>query len=144
MDDEALACLQIIASESRQRILEWLDKGVDHPEDLAKRLKLRRQGVDKHLLELYESGFVDRSAVLSANGRPRIVYRLSERGRDLLGRMGTLVKEFYESFRADCQRSLAMLEDKLAAGELDEDAYLRQRQAIEKRYARFLPETDAK
>ena len=144
MDDDAVACLQVVASESRQRILALLDKGVDHPEDLARKLKLRRQGVDKQLVELYEWGFVDRSAVLTAVGRPRIVYRLSERGRDLLGRMDALVREFHESMRADCQRSLGMLEDKLAAGELDEDAYLKQRQAIEKRCRRFLPGASSK
>jgi len=138
VDDAALACLQVVASESRQRILGLLDKGVDHPEDLAGKLKMRRQGVDKQLLELYEWGLVDRSAVFAATGRPRIVYRLSERGRDLVGKLDTLVREYHEGMRADGQRTLAMLADKLAAGDLDEDAYLKQRATIEKRYGRFL------
>lgn len=140
MDDHALECLQVVASPSRQRILALLEKGVDHPEDLAAKLKLRRQGVDKQLLELFEWGFVDRSAVFPAGGRPRIVYRLSERGQALIVRMAALVGEYRDGIRGDMQSTLALLEDKLAAGELDEDAYLKQRKAIEARYAKFAEE----
>ncbi len=140
MDDHALECLQVVASTSRQRILALLEKGVDHPEDLAAKLKLRRQGVDKQLLELFEWGFVDRSAVFPAGGRPRIVYRLSERGKDLMARVAALVGEYRDGIRGDMQSTLALLEDKLAAGELDEDAYLKQRKAIEARYAKFAEE----
>jgi len=140
VDDHALECLQVVASPSRQRILALLEKGVDHPEDLAAKLKLRRQGVDKQLLELFEWGFVDRSAVFPAGGRPRIVYRLSERGQALIVRMAALVGEYRDGIRGDMQSTLALLEDKLAAGELDEDAYLKQRKAIEARYAKFAEE----
>ena len=140
MDNHALACLQVVASPSRQRILALLEKGVDHPEDLAKKLKLRRQGVDKQLLELFEWGFVDRSAVFPAGGRPRIVYRLSERGKDLMARLAALVQEYRDGIRGDMQSALGLLEDKLASGELDEDAYLKQRRTIETRYAKFSAE----
>src|SRR3972149_412901 len=103
VDDAVLACLEVLASESRQRILALLAKGVDHPEDLAKKLKLRRQGVDKQLMELYGWGFVDRSAIFPAGGRPRIVYRLSERGKDLMTRMAALVGEDRDGIRAGRQ-----------------------------------------
>jgi len=140
VDDRALECLQVVASPSRQRILALVEKGVDHPEDLAKKLKLRRQGVDKQLLELFEWGFVDRSAIFPAGGRPRIVYRLSERGKDLMKRMTALFAEYRDGIREDMQSTLGLLEDKLAAGELDEDAYLKQRKTIEARYAKFVEE----
>ena len=138
MDDGALACLEVLASESRQRILALLAKGVDHPEDLAKKLKLRRQGVDKQLMELYEWGFVDRNAMIPATGRPRIVYRLSGRGQELMVRMESLLKEYHEGMGAEYRQSVDALEAKLASGELDEEAYLKRRQTLEARYARFL------
>lgn len=138
MDNAALACLEVLASESRQRILALLAKGVDHPEDLAQKLKLRRQGVDKQLVELYEWGFVDRNAIIPATGRPRIVYRLSGRGQDLMARMESLLKEYHEGMGAEYRQSVDALETKLASGELDEDAYLKRRQTLEARYARFL------
>jgi len=138
VDNAALACLEVLASESRQRILALLAKGVDHPEDLAQKLKLRRQGVDKQLVELYEWGFVDRNAIIPATGRPRIVYRLSGRGQDLMARMESLLKEYHEGMGAEYRQSVDALETKLASGELDEDAYLKRRQTLEARYARFL------
>ncbi len=115
-------------------------KGVDHPEDLARRLALRRQSVDKQLLELYGWGFVDRSAVFPADGRPRIVYHVSERGREFLGDVESLVAGFQEGILSDYQQSLDFLEEKLAAGDLDEEAYRKQRRALEARYDRFLSE----
>lgn len=136
MDD--LGLLQVVASPSRQRILELLSKGVDHPEDLARRLKLRRQSVDKQLLELYGWGFVDRSAVFPADGRPKIVYHISERGSELLGEVATLLRVYEEGMLADYRQNLEFLEGKLAAAELDEEAFRSRRRALEARYNRFL------
>ncbi|MFQ5838585.1 MAG: hypothetical protein ACE5HJ_07355 [Thermoplasmata archaeon] len=137
MDDD-FALLQVVASPSRQRVLALLAKGVDHPEDLAHRLKLRRQSVDKQLLELYRWGFVDRSAVFPADGRPRIVYRLSDRGQEFLRQLETLTQSYRDGILDDYRRSLDFLENKLAGGELDEDAYRTQRRSLEARYRRFL------
>ncbi len=144
MDDGVLACLQVLASESRQKILALLAKGVDHPEDLATKLKLRRQGVDKQLLELHEWGFVERSAMIPASGRPRIVYRLSGRGQEIMARMESLLLEYRQGMHTEYQQSATALEDKLASGEMDEDAYEKARRSLATRYARFLPEAKAK
>lgn len=140
MDDDALALLRVVASPSRRRILELLEKGVDHPNDLARQLKLRRQSVDKQLRELYDWGFVDRNAVFPADGRPRIVYRLSDGGERFLGRLEAVVRDYREGVRADYRRSLNLLEEELGSGALHEDAYLNRRRALDARYARFLEE----
>lgn len=138
MDEDDLALLEVVASPSRRRVLALLSKGIDHPEELAKKLKLRRQGIDKHLMHLYEWGLVDRSAILPVGGRPRIVYRVSERGRDFLSRAHAIVNEYRETVRSDYQASLGALEDKLAAGDLEESAFVKRKQELEQRYARLL------
>jgi len=138
VDEDDLALLEVVASPSRRRVLALLEKGIDHPEELAKKLKLRRQGIDKQLMQLYEWGLVDRSAILPVGGRPRIVYRISERGRDFLSRAHSLVNEYRETVRSDHQASLSALENKLAAGDLDESAYMKRRQELERRYSRLL------
>lgn len=141
VDEDALGLFQIVSSPARLRILVLLATGVDHPEELGRKLKLRRQGVDKQLLELYRWGFVDRSAILPAGGRPRIVYRISNRGQEFLDRAEALVREYHESLRAEYRQSLDFLENKLAAGEIEEEAYLAKRQELEARYAPFLGTT---
>jgi predicted ArsR family transcriptional regulator len=144
VDEDDLELLEVVASPTRRRILALLAKAVDHPEELAKRLKLRRQGIDKQLMHLYEWGLVDRSAILPVGGRPRIVYRISERGRHFLSRAQALVIEYRATVRSDHQASLSALEDKLAAGDLDESAYTKRRQELERRYSRLLAGNEGK
>lgn len=50
---EPLELIRIASSETRRQILRLLQQGFDHPEDLAKKLKIRRTSVDKQLAELF-------------------------------------------------------------------------------------------
>jgi predicted ArsR family transcriptional regulator len=135
---EPLELVRIASSETRRQILRLLQQGFDHPEDLAKKLKIRRTSVDKQLLELFEWGLVDRAAVFPPNGRPRIVYQVTQRGKDLLDLLERVVKEYRGSFRSDYDRELEALEAKLAAGEIAEEMYFRRRKELEARYASVL------
>src|SRR6266545_4366403 len=128
---EPLELIRIAASETRRQILRLLQQGFDHPEDLAKKLKIRRTSVDKQLAELFSWGLVDRAAVFPPNGRPRIVYQVTQRGRDLLERV---VKEYTAGFRTDFERELESLETKLAAGDIAEEMYFKRRKELEARY----------
>ncbi len=135
---EPLELVRIASSETRRQILRLLQQGFDHPEDLAKKLKIRRTSVDKQLLELFQWGLVDRAAVFPPNGRPRIVYQVTQRGRDLLDLLERVVKEYSATFRADYDRELETLEAKLAGGEIAEEMYFKKRKELEARYASIL------
>lgn len=135
---EPLELIRIASSETRRQILRLLQQGFDHPEDLAKKLKIRRTSVDKQLVELFNWGLVDRAAVFPPQGRPRIVYQVTQRGKDLLELLERVVKEYSASFRADFERELEALEAKLAAGEIAEEMYFKRRKEIEARYALVL------
>jgi predicted ArsR family transcriptional regulator len=131
---EPLELVRIASSETRRQILRLLQQGFDHPEDLAKKLKIRRTSVDKQLAELFAWGLVDRAAVFPPTGRPRIVYQATQRGKDLLNMLERVVKEYSASFRADFDRELVTLEAKLAAGEIAEEMYFKRRKELEARY----------
>ncbi len=135
---EPLELVRIASSETRRQILRLLQQGFDHPEDLAKKLKIRRTSVDKQLLELFEWGLVDRAAIFPPNGRPRIVYQVTQRGKDLLDLLERVVQEYRVSFRADHDRELENLEARLAAGEIAEEMYFKKRKELEARYASVL------
>src|SRR3989442_3754441 len=130
----SLQLIRIAGSETRGQILRLLEKGFDHPEDLAKKLKIRRPSVDKQLAELFAWGLVDRAAIFPPNGRPRIVYQVTQRGKDLLDLLERVVKEYTAGFRTDFQRELDSLESKLAAGEIAEEMYFKWRKELEARY----------
>lgn len=139
MDLDA-ALLQVIASPTRRGVLALLARGLDHPEDLARRLDLRRQSVDKQLQELYGWGIVDRSAIFPADGRPRIVYRISSRGEELVEEVDRLLLRYREGNVEDYRQRLGLLEEKRTNGDLDEEAYRKQRRSLEARYDKFLRE----
>src|SRR3989304_3067311 len=128
---EPLELIRIAASDTRRQILRLLQQGFDHPEDLGKKLKIRRTSVDKQLVELFEWGLVDRAAVFPATDRPRIVFQVTQRGRDLLDLLQRVVQEYSSGFRADFQRELEALEGKLAAGDIAEEMYFRSRKELE-------------
>jgi len=129
-----LELIRIAASETRRQILHLLQQGFDHPEDLGKKLKIRRTSVDKQLAELFEWGLVDRAAVFPPNGRPRIVYQVTQRGKDLFELLERVVKEYTIGFKSDFARELEALEAKLAAGEIAEEMYFKRRKELETRY----------
>lgn len=135
---EPLELIRVAASETRRMILHLLRQGFDHPEDLAKKLKIRRTSVDKQLLELFNWGFVDRAAVFPPAGRPRIVYQVTQRGKDLLDLLERVAKEYAGAFRGDYERELEALEAKLASGEIAEEMYFRRRRELEVRYMLIL------
>lgn len=135
---EPLELVRIASSETRRQILRLLQQGFDHPEDLAKKLKIRRTSVDKQLVELFQWGLVDRAAVFPPNGRPRIVYQVTQRGRDLLDLLERVTKDYTATFRADYDRELESLEAKLAGGEIAEEMYFKKRKELEARYASVL------
>jgi predicted ArsR family transcriptional regulator len=135
---EPLELVRVASSETRRQILRLLQQGFDHPEDLSKKLKIRRTSVDKQLLELFEWGLVDRAAVFPPNGRPRIVYQVTQRGKDLLDLLERVVKEYAGAFKLDYDRELEALEAKLAAGEIAEEMYFKKRKELDARYASIL------
>ncbi|HEY7589329.1 MAG TPA: hypothetical protein VIB49_11385 [Thermoplasmata archaeon] len=135
---EPLELVRVASSETRRQILRLLQQGFDHPEDLAKKLKIRRTSVDKQLVELFGWGLVDRAAIFPPNGRPRIVYQVTQRGKDLLELLERVVGEYSASFRADFDREMETLEGKLASGEIAEEMYFKKRKELEARYSLVL------
>jgi predicted transcriptional regulator len=135
---ELLELVRIASSETRRQILQLLQQGFEHPDDLSKKLKIRRTSVDKQLLELFQWGLVDRAAIFPPNGRPRIVYQVTQRGKDLSDLLERVVKEYIATFKADYDRELESLEARLAAGEIAEEMYFKKRKELEARYASVL------
>lgn len=130
--------LSLVSSSTRMQICDLLSKGVDHPDELAKRLKLRRQSVDKHLLALHRMGIVDRSAVFDSDRRPRIVYSVSSPASLLIGRIVEALRLYAMTKANEYRESLLTLDDDLSAGRLDEQVYEQQREALERQYFDFL------
>jgi predicted transcriptional regulator len=126
------------ASPARLEICELLQKGVNHPEDLAKRLKVSRQSIDEHLLALHGKGVVDRSAVFPTDGKPKVVYAVSAAAKEFMDGIEESLKTYIMTRLNEYQDSLVVLDDDLASGRLDEEAYLKRRERLETHHGDFL------
>lgn len=134
MDTFTEDLLRLFSSTTRCSILELMSKGYDHPEDLAKKLELTRQGIDKHLLELHDWGLVERNAIFPPDGRPKIVYELTGECRQLLDTLDKVGDSYRESMIYRAETAIEHLDSKLAEGELDEEIYERKIKEIKKRW----------
>ena len=123
MRKRSAAIMRHLASESCSEIIECLKEGLDHPDDLAKKLKVVRQSVDWHLLKLTAFGIVERSAVSSATSRPRITYKLTPTGRDLIDRLDGTIDQHFSGIGQKFESLQQELDHHLARGEISEEVY---------------------
>lgn len=112
-----------LSTPSCQRVLECLEEGLEHPDDISKAMNVVRQTVDWHLLKLSALGIVERIPITSISGRPKITYRLGQDGRQLINDIETLVEEHMSKLRQKYEAIHRELDIKLARGEISERAY---------------------
>ncbi|MFH0816191.1 MAG: hypothetical protein V1934_05190 [Methanobacteriota archaeon] len=133
MQKKAFAILSVMASKSRNDVLECLNAGYTHPSEIAKKLKLTRQAVDKALRALYDLGILDRSAVFPPEGRPKILYTINRAGRNLIRALEDASQNYIDDLDGRLREELAALDAALAEGRMGEEVYLRKRGEIEGR-----------
>lgn len=134
----------MFSSPTRCTIIDLLCKGYDHPEDLAKKLKMTRQGVDKHLLDLHDWGLVERNAIFPHDGRPKIIYEPTKECRQLVTTLDSVGEKYKETMINRAETEIEHLDAKLAEGELAEEIYEKKVNEIKRRwmYHRLLNEKD--
>lgn len=136
--------LKLFSSSTRCRIIELLGEGWDHPEDLAKKLDMTRQAVDKHLLELHDWGLVERNAIFPSDGRPKIIYERTKQCKQLINTLEKVSKRYKETMISRAQMEMDQLDMKLAEGQISEEVYDKKIAEIKKRwnYNRLINEKD--
>ncbi|MFO8109042.1 MAG: ArsR family transcriptional regulator [Thermoplasmata archaeon] len=126
--------LSLFSSPTRCTIIELMSKGYDHPEDLAKKLEMTRQGVDKHLLELHDWGLVERNAIFPPDGRPKIIYELTKECRQLRNALDNIGDKYRETMISRAENELEHLDTKLAEGDLAEEIYEKKVREVKNRW----------
>ena len=129
----AFEILSTISSKSKNDVLECLNAGYTHPSDIATKLKVSRQAVDKALRDLFEAGVLDRSAVFPPEGRPKILYTINKEGRNLIRALEEASANFHRELCERRRWELNELDTLLAQGKIPEEVYLRKRSQLEGR-----------
>jgi len=76
--------LRALASKSRLRILECIQRGVSNPGQIARELKRHRSTIEKHLRVLLSAGIVKKVPSLSKGGQLTVRYTIRENTKKLL------------------------------------------------------------
>jgi predicted ArsR family transcriptional regulator len=79
--------------------------------------------VDWHLLKLTAFGVVERSAVSSATSRPRITYKLTATGRELIDLLDSTVDRHFRDIGKKFEALQHELDILLSHGEISEEVY---------------------
>jgi predicted ArsR family transcriptional regulator len=111
-------------TEARLRVIDCLKNGRDHPDDIAKDLKITRQAVDHHLQILCGLGIVSKMGGLSENkGRPRVRYGMTREGQKLLGDIENAVLNYSDLLEEAYKRRQRAIDDLLLDGRISEEEY---------------------
>ena len=135
MDSLDARLLRSLSSETRLEVIRLLKEGIDHPGDLAKEVGVVRQAIDKHLLDMYSMGLVDRSAHFPPTGRPKIVYSLTPRGANLYNSINKLIMEFSGDMRAQHAELKRELDTKLIMGQIGEKGYRKKLEELDSQFS---------
>ncbi len=120
-----------LISPTRIKILREL-RGECHPEVLAKKFKMTRQGMDKHLAILYQAGLVDK--IIKDDGRPMTYYTISQEGECFLQNFVDLVDNLVIDLKKRRKYELMSLDRDLVEDKLNEKEYLIKKKKIESRF----------
>ena len=133
--------LKGLASENRCRILEYISKGIEHPDDIASKIKATRQAVDKQLGVLYELGLIKKEAITPPSGRPKVIFKITSQGNTLMLNIDNVLHRFLAEVEKELRHEIENLDNQLLKGEISEEIYHKRNTEVRKRYSSVTQET---
>ena len=128
--------LPLLTSKTKLEIVNIL-KEPETPEYIATKLKITRQGVDKHLKELLKYGIVERYWLFDSK-KPRLEYKLSSMGTYFYTECDQLVNDYRYKGREILNKKLKENDVKLLNNEINIDEYNKNSDNIKKEYEWFI------
>ncbi|MFW6141727.1 MAG: ArsR/SmtB family transcription factor [Candidatus Saliniplasma sp.] len=128
--------LKLFSSKTRCRIIDMLNSGYDHPDDIASDMDMTRQAVDKHLIELHDWGLVERNAIFPHDGRPKIIYELTRECKQLIKVFDRIADKYRNSMVNRAEKEMEQLDIKLVEGDIAEKIYEKKIKEIKNRWTK--------
>jgi DNA-binding transcriptional ArsR family regulator len=86
--------LKALADKSRLQILDYIQKGISNPGEIAKKLNRHRSTVEKHLKVLLKANVVEKVPSLTKSGQLAIRYKIRESANELLSKVQEACQKF--------------------------------------------------
>lgn len=113
------------------------------PDDIAVKLGITRQAVDKHIKEMQAYGAVEKIWVTSGR-RPRVEFRLSSTGRHFYSSLSRFIDDYRLQGLDDLENHIKSLDLQLISGEINQSRYYEMRKELERSMGWFLKEPEHK
>lgn len=124
-----LSTVSVLTAPSKIAIVELLDTPKT-PEDIASRLNITRQGVDKQLKELQSYGIVEKRWFIGYN-RPKVEFYLTNLGAQLYRDLNDLLRKFRQAGKGIVTEKLRNLDSELMDGKITVKKYREEKSGIE-------------
>lgn len=131
-----LSVAGILTAQAKLNIIALLDTPKT-PDDIAEKLKITRQGVDKQIKELLAYGIVEKRWFIGYN-RPKVEFYLTELGSQLYRDIEELLKNFRMSGQNAVNERLRVLDLELLDGKIATEKYRKEKEEIETTLKWFL------
>ncbi len=113
-----------------------------HASEIAERMGVSRQAVDKHLSLLYRFGLVDKR--VKEGVRPMVFYRITSEGEEALQSFEDMASELVLALRKRYRSELINLDRMLVDGEITEREYRERRRSLDRRFRWVMEDEDQK
>lgn len=131
-----LSVAGILTAQAKLNIINLLDTPKT-PDDIAEKMMITRQGVDKQLKELLSYGIVEKRWFIGYN-RPKVEFFLTEFGSKLYKDIEELMKKFRASGQNAVNEKLRILDLSLLDGSITIKKYQKEKEEIETTMKWFL------
>ena len=107
------------------------------PEEIAVKLGITRQAVDKHIKEMQSYGILEKIWVTSGK-RPRVEFKLSATGMYFYSSLAGFIDDYRKQGLEDYENQLKAIDLKLISGEFSQSRYYEMREELDDSMKWFL------
>lgn len=133
-----LSVISILTSPAKLSIVEFLNTPKT-PDDIASKLGITRQGVDKQLRELQSYGIVEKRWFIGYN-RPRVEFHMTDIGVNFYKNLDDFITRFRNEGKVSLEEKLRILDIDLLEGSISPTKYREEKEEIEKSMKWFAEE----
>lgn len=133
-----------LTSGPKLMLSEMLEKPMS-PEDIAGKLGITRQAVDKQIKEMHSYGALEKIWVTSGK-RPRVEFKLSATGTYFYKSLAGFIDDYRKQGLEDYENQLKSIDLKLISGGISQPVYFEMREELDDSMKWFLknPSKDGK
>jgi predicted transcriptional regulator len=92
--EKTITILRALASRPRLQVLECVQKGISHPNEIAKTLRRGRGTVEQHLQVLATAKIIEKVQFLDEHGQKVTQYNIPDKANKLLVALQELLTTF--------------------------------------------------